>query len=209
MAEFWADWGALAYLAAAAWAFFEGETFVLLAAAAGRASGLIDPWLLMLSVWLGSFLGDQLWFTLGRKYGAKAVRKIPGAERKLASAIGFLEKYGVLFVLTFRFVYGVRNVASAACGVAKMPWSRFAFLNFIAAGLWAGSFVAAGWFIVGWLGEKGTLYALGSIGIAVVLYLGIRLVQYWRRPAVAAAAPEGPLQPAPLPVQAPPSGERP
>jgi membrane protein DedA with SNARE-associated domain len=183
----------VAYLAAAAWAFFEGETFVLLAAAAGRATGAIDPWLLMVSVWLGSFLGDQLWFTLGRKYGSKAVQKIPGAERKLASAIGFLERYGVLFVLTFRFVYGVRNVASAACGIAKMPWSRFAALNFVAAGLWAGSFVAAGWYIVGWLGEKGTLYALGSIGVAVVLYLGYRLVQYWRRPVAPPATAPAPV----------------
>ncbi|EHM01864.1 SNARE-like domain protein [Acetobacteraceae bacterium AT-5844] len=181
MAEFWADWGALAYAAAALWAFFEGETFVLLAAAAGRATNLIDPWILMLCVWGGSFLGDQLWFTLGRKYGVKAVRKIPGAERKLGTAVNFLNKYGVLFVLTFRFVYGVRNVASAACGVAKMPWAKFAVLNFIAAGLWASSFVAAGWFIVGWLGEKGTLYALGSIGAIVVLYLGFKAVQSWRR----------------------------
>lgn len=181
MAEFWANWGALAYAAAALWAFFEGETFVLLAAAAGRATNLIDPWILMLCVWGGSFLGDQLWFTLGRKYGVKAVRKIPGAERKLGTAVNFLNKYGVLFVLTFRFVYGVRNVASAACGVAKMPWAKFAVLNFIAAGLWASSFVAAGWFIVGWLGEKGTLYGLGSIGAIVVLYLGFKAVQSWRR----------------------------
>jgi membrane protein DedA with SNARE-associated domain len=190
VAEFWADWGALAYLAAAGWAFFEGETFVLLAAAAGRATGLIDPLMLMVSVWIGSFLGDQLWFTLGRKYGTRAVRKIPGAERKMASAIAFLERYGVLFVLTFRFVYGVRNVASAACGVARMPWLRFACLNFIAAGLWASSFVSAGWFIVGWLGEKGTIYALGSIGVVVVLYLGFKLVQYWRRPPAIPPATE-------------------
>ena len=27
MAEFWAEWGALAYVGAAMWAFFEGETF--------------------------------------------------------------------------------------------------------------------------------------------------------------------------------------
>jgi len=192
VAELWADWGALAYLAAAGWAFFEGETFVLLAAAAGRATGLVDPWLLMLSVWIGSFLGDQLWFTLGRKYGSRAVRKIPGAERKMASAISFLERFGVLFVLTFRFVYGVRNVASAACGVAKMPWARFAILNFIAAGLWASAFVSAGWYIVGWLGEKGTIYALGSIGVVVVLYLGFKLVQYWRRPAPTPSTVEEP-----------------
>ena len=43
MAEFWAEWGMLAYGAAAIWAFFEGETFVLIASAAGAdAFGTMD-----------------------------------------------------------------------------------------------------------------------------------------------------------------------
>jgi membrane protein DedA with SNARE-associated domain len=107
VAEFWAEWGKLAYVAAAVWSFFEGESFVLLAAAAGRATALIDPWALMFSVWLGSYAGDQVWFTLGRRYGPKAVRRIPGADRRLDQAMRFLDRYGVLFVLSFRFIYGV------------------------------------------------------------------------------------------------------
>ncbi|MBI0435021.1 DedA family protein [Roseomonas sp. KE0001] len=192
MAEFWADWGLLAYLAAAAWAFFEGETFVLLAAAAGQATGLINPWFLMISVWIGSFLGDQLWFTLGQRYGVRALRKLPAAERKVAKALRFLERYGTLFVLTFRFVYGVRNVASAACGIAGMKHSRFAILNFIAAGLWAGSFVAAGWYAVAWLGEEYTSYALMGIGALVVCFLAYKVVRLWRRPSAPVQAPELP-----------------
>ena len=181
MADFWADWGALAYVAAACWAFFEGETFVLLASAAGRATGLIDPWILMLSVWGGSFLGDQLWFTLGQRYGAKAVRKIPGAERRLTQAMGILERYGALFVLTFRFAYGIRNVAAAACGVAGMPRLRFMMLNFVAAGLWAAAFVSAGWFAVAWLGEKNTFYALGAIGFGAIIFLAVKLIRQRQR----------------------------
>ncbi len=177
LAEFWAEWGMLAYAAAAAWAFFEGETFVLLAAAAGRATGLIDPWILMVCVWLGSFAGDQCWFLLGRRYGARAVRRIPGAERRLEQAMGFLDKYGAVFVLTFRFAYGIRNVASAACGMAGMNLARFACLNFIAAGLWAGTFVAAGWFLAAWLGPEGLGWLLGGIGLAVIGWL---IVKVWR-----------------------------
>ena len=181
MAEFWAEWGNVAYLAAAAWAFFEGETFVILAAAAGQATRLVNPWLLILSVWIGSFLGDQLWFTLGQRYGMRAMSRIPGSEKRVASAMRFLDRYGTLFVLSFRFVYGVRNVASAACGIAGMRHLRFALLNFIAAGLWASSFVAAGWFAVAWLGEQATSYALAGVGAAVALYLAYRLIQFWRR----------------------------
>ena len=67
VAELWEAWGAFAYLVAAVWAFFEGETFVIVAAATGRTTGYIDPWLLMMSVWIGSFAGDQTWFYLGRR----------------------------------------------------------------------------------------------------------------------------------------------
>ena len=177
MAEFWAEWGLLAYAGAAGWAFFEGETFVLLAAAAGRAGCLINPWYLMLSVWGGSFFGDQVWFTLGRLYGVRAVRRFRGAEKRLAQAIGFLDRYGIAFVLTFRFAYGVRNVASAACGIAGMYWARFAVLNFVAAGIWAGSFVAAGWYLAGWLGANGVAWLFAMVGVIALSWIGFRV---WR-----------------------------
>ena len=185
MSEFWAEWGALAYLGAAAWAFFEGETFVLLASAAGKATGLINPWYLLLSVWAGSYAGDQLWFTLGRRFGAGAVKKIPGADRRLEQALRFLERYGTAFVLSFRFVYGVRNVASAACGIAGMNWGKFAFWNFIAAGLWASSFVAGGWYLAEWLGPDGVYWMLAGVGVCVLLLIAYKV---WRGVVRAAAA---------------------
>ncbi len=188
MAEFLTEKGAFAYAIAFVWSFFEGETFVLVAAAAARATGAIDPWILGLSVWGGSFLGDQVWFTLGKRYGAKAVARIPGAERRMASALRFLDRYGVVFVLTFRFIYGIRNVAAAACGVAGMGRLRFAALNFVAAGLWAFSFVAAGWYAVAWLGEENTLWALLAIGFVVVMCLVTRVILTRRRLARAARA---------------------
>lgn len=183
MAEFWAEWGALAYLGAFVWSFFEGETFVLLAAAAARFTDAIDPLFLGLCVWGGSFLGDQTWFALGKRYGSRAVSRIPGAEKRMASALRFLDRYGVVFVLTFRFLYGVRNVAAAACGIAGMSRLRFAVLNFIAAGLWAFSFVAAGWYAVGWLGEQNTLYALSGIGFVVVICLVTKVMLNRRKVA--------------------------
>ncbi|MGG5811568.1 DedA family protein [Falsiroseomonas sp. CW058] len=185
MAEFWEEWGALAYVAAAMWAFFEGETFVLVAAAAGATTGLIDPWVLMVSVWLGSFAGDQTWFTLGRRFGPAAVKRIPGAERRVAQASALLEKYGTLFVLTFRFLYGIRNVASAACGIARMDWGRFAVLNFIAAGIWAASFTWAGWFLGALLGPERLLWGLAGVAVAVITVFVLRRLLKRRRAVVA------------------------
>lgn len=183
MAEFWAEYGALAYLVAAGWAFFEGETFVLFAAAAGKHTGVVDPWILMFAVWAGSYCGDQTWFFLGRRYGARALKRIPGAEKRVAVATSFLERYGALFVLTFRFAYGIRNVASAACGIAGMDHRRFAFLNFFAAGIWAASFVWVGWFVAGLFTPPQLVYGIGGIGLAVFLFFVIRFVLARRRAA--------------------------
>ena len=147
---------------------------------------MVDPWLLALSVWLGSFAGDQLWFALGRRYGVAAVRRFPGAQHRVEVALSFIARYGVLFILTFRFAYGVRNVASAACGMTDMHRLRFAALNFVAAGLWAGSFVAGGWFLADWLGPQGVGWLLGTIGIAAIGWIVLRA---WRgRAAVGSPA---------------------
>jgi len=189
VAEFWEAWGSLAYLIAAVWAFFEGETFVIVAAAAGRATGYIDPWLLMVSVWIGSFAGDQTWFYLGRRWGPTALARFPKAADQFARATELLERYGAVFVLTFRFVYGVRNVASAVCGVAGMDRRRFLVLNFIAAGMWAASFVAGGWFL-GAAFEKGyALAVVGAVALVIIAFLIYRGTRPRRTPPAPAFAP--------------------
>lgn len=178
----------LAYGVAATWAFFEGETFVILAAAAGEATGLIDPWLLMICVWLGSFAGDQTWFLLGRRFGPAALKRIPHAQKQADRAAGLLERYGVLFVLSFRFLYGVRNVASAVCGIARMDYKRFAILNFIAAGVWSASFVGAGWFLGAALGAERLLWLLAGVAL---LAIGLVLARRLWQPRRVAPAPTG------------------
>lgn len=187
MAEFWADWGAAAYLLAALWAFFEGETFVLAASAIGAMTGAVDPWILMVSVWIGSFLGDQTWFTLGRRYGPRIMKKYPKAEAKMASATAMLLQYGTVFILTFRFLYGIRNVAAAACGLAGIGRLRFAVLNFIAAGVWASSFVAAGWFLGALIGPERLFHAIAG-GALLVLAVFLFRRFYKKRQARAAVA---------------------
>ena len=168
MAAIWSEWGHLAYVGAFIWSFFEGETFVLVASALGHATGLVNPWILMVTVWIGSFLGDQCWFFLGRRYGVRILRRFPGAEVKVGRVIDIVERFGAIFILSFRFAYGIRNVASVACGMTKMSYFYFAALNFIAAGIWAASFVAAGWFLAELFGAENIGWVLGGIGLFVI-----------------------------------------
>lgn len=134
----------LFYLGIFVWTFFEGETIAIFGGYAAYAD-VIEEAPLFLAAWLGSFLGDQLWYYLGRRYGPALLERFPRFKQKTALAMELLHRHHVAFILSFRFVYGIRNVSSFAVGLSGLPWHRFSALNFIAAGLWAASFVGAGY----------------------------------------------------------------
>ena len=165
-----AEWGSLAYLVAAVWAFFEGESFVLAAAALGAVAGGVDPWLLLGAAWLGAFVSDQVWFGAGRRWGPAMLGRSPRTARLVAAMQAPLARHGTLFVLGLRFLYGVRKFGA-------MPWARFAMLDAVAAALWAGTLVAAGWFLGEWLGPAGLGWGILA---AVVVVLGALGFRHWR-----------------------------
>ena len=58
--------------------------------------------------------------------------------------------------------------------------------NFVAAGIWAAAFVAAGWFLAEWLGPSNVGWALGAIGLIVIGSLVVRARAASRRRSAAA-----------------------
>ncbi len=138
------QYGTLVYVVIFLWTFLEGETFVIFAGAAAQ-QGTLHFWLLVLTAWLGSFSGDQMWFWLGRRYGTQILERRPNWRAGVDGALEMLQRYDKWFILSFRFVYGVRNFASFAMGMARVHPLRFAVLNFIAAFVWAFSFAGFGY----------------------------------------------------------------
>jgi membrane protein DedA with SNARE-associated domain len=174
--------GGYFYLIAFIWTFLEGETFVLFAGFAA-AQGLLNPILLLFVTWLGSFSGDQTYFWIGRYFGLRLLNRFPRWRNGVEAALYWLERYNAGFILSFRFIYGVRNFSSFAMGLSAVHWKRFLSLNFLAAGLWAGSFIALGYFLghaframLGHLMRSFSLVMLGAfIVFAVAVWLFHRL----------------------------------
>lgn len=136
--------GTLSYLVTFAWTFFEGETFVIFAGFAA-AQGLLAWPLLLIAAWLGSFAGDQTYFWIGRHFGVRLLARQPLWRARVDRALAWLKRFDAGFILSFRFIYGVRNFSSFALGISHVHWRRFLTLNFIAAGLWAAIFIAVGY----------------------------------------------------------------
>jgi membrane protein DedA with SNARE-associated domain len=171
------------YLITVAWTFFEGETFVLLAGAA-CANGLLDPLWLGACAWLGSYLGDQCWFFLGRKCGPLLLRRFPDWRPGVNMVHRWLERWDTLFILTFRFIYGIRNFSSVAIGLSDFGIARFMILNFIAAGIWATIFVSAGYLFGHEIGQLMGPWAewieVGALGLFLAVVLTVLLVSRLR-----------------------------
>ncbi|MBI1273267.1 MAG: DedA family protein [Alphaproteobacteria bacterium] len=161
------------YLITFIWTMLEGETFVIFAGMAAF-HGYLEPHWLVLSAWLGSFAGDQVCFYLGRRYGARALDKFPKLQKPRHALIKWIEKHTTAFILSYRFMYGLRNISAIMLGMTSISWARFAALNFAAAFLWSVSFVAMGYIFADTAKDIVESSAVG-ITIAIVLVFAFAL----------------------------------
>ncbi len=164
--------------------FIEGETILILAGFAAH-QGLLRIDLAILAAFLGSAAGDQLWFALARWRGRPFVEARPKLAEKLAPATRWLEKYPTLFILGFRFVYGIRNVAPVAIGLSAIPIRKFVLLNLLAAAIWATSFGLAGYSfgqaVEHFLGDLKDMQLKILGGIALLLFAGFLFRQFSKK----------------------------
>lgn len=158
------------YIITFVWTFLEGETFVIFAGIAA-AHHYLRIEFLILSAWLGSFAGDQLFFWIGRKFGKRIFKRFPKLEKPRRTVLGWVEKHSTGFILSYRFLYGLRNVSALAIGMSQIPWTRYAKLNLVGAFIWATSFAGVGYLFGDVLGNMIESSAIGFT-IAVVLLIG-------------------------------------
>ena len=163
------------------WTFFEGETVLLVAGFLAHKHYMPLGWCIS-AAFVGSMAGDQLYFWIGRRFGPQILEWRPGWRPLADRALGLLVRYQNLFILSFRFIYMVRNVASFSIGFAGVSFRRFTILNAIAALVWALSFGFGGYFF-----GKTMQAALGGLerfeGVVGGAIAVILLVLWWRRRA--------------------------
>jgi Uncharacterized membrane-associated protein len=126
--------------------FLEGETIVIIAGFMSASIGL-DPKLIALSAFCGSFISDQIMFSLGKYKGESVLRYFPRIARNVGRATTLFKKYDTALILGFRFVYGVRNVTPIMLGISGVSHLKFLILNFIGASVWALCFTYGGVYI--------------------------------------------------------------
>jgi membrane protein DedA with SNARE-associated domain len=179
--SFIAQYGLAAIFLGAA---FEGETSVVTGGLLAHQH-LLPLWGSAAAAVTGSFAADQLFFFVGRRYrDTKRVRRI--AEKPaFAKALDTLDRHPTVFILSFRFLYGLRTISPIAIGTSHVPARTFMLLNAISALVWGVVFTA-----IGYVFGDGLIEVVDRImpkqklaGVAILVVIAaltIAGVRYWR-----------------------------
>jgi membrane protein DedA with SNARE-associated domain len=190
--EWLQSYGAIAvYIAVLFGSFVEGESVILLASALAYKYDQISLTTLMAVAFLGSLCADQLMFFVGRHYGPRIIESRKSWKQASTRVFYHLHKHSTLFILGFRFIYGIRVASPIIIGAAGIGVKRFAILNVIAAFIWSvisnlGGYLIGYFFadrIVEFIYQIGRyqLYAVSGIAIVAAL-IGLYFLYKKRRP---------------------------
>lgn len=139
-------WG---YVILFLWSILEGELGLIFAGIAAH-TGHLNVWLAIFIAGLGGFVGDQIYFYIGRSNKAYIQKKLVAHRRKLALAHLLLQKYGWGIIFVQRYMYGMRTIIPISIGLTRYSAVKFAIINLISAWIWAGITILLAWV----LGDK-------------------------------------------------------
>ena len=92
--------------------------------------------LVLLISFVGTLTADQTLFYVGRHYGPGLLKRKPQWQERVDKIFTLLHRHNFMFILTFRFIYGIRTLSPLVIGASGVSVKRFTVLNLIAAVLW-------------------------------------------------------------------------
>lgn len=169
----------------------EGETVLVLAGLAAHQGFLPLSEVYVVAVIFG-WLGDQIFFWLGRWKGDAILLRFPSWARQKPRLDKWIHKYHAPVIIMVRFMYGLRAAGPVLIGHSGLsPWT-FALFNAIGALIWATIFITLGW-VFGQAAEKILAqishwgHYLFYIVAVVIMVVGFAIWLVNRRRAVRAA----------------------
>lgn len=133
------------YAATFVGSLIEGETVLTVAGLAAHRGYLHFPYLLALAS-LGSLIGDQAYFLIGRIWGKRLLARYPRFRPGVRRVDTLLVRYSGAAVVAVRFLYGLRTIGPIAMGASRLHWHTFLLYNAIGALLWSAAWLGAGFF---------------------------------------------------------------
>jgi membrane protein DedA with SNARE-associated domain len=124
------------YLAVFVGAFLEGETILALAGLAA-SRGYLDFAAVVAIAMVAGFLGDQLFFFLGRAKGQALLRRFPRWRERAHRFDAMLARWHAPLIVAIRFMYGFRILGPIMLGMGRVAAWKFLVFNLLGAAIWA------------------------------------------------------------------------
>lgn len=105
---------------------------------------------LLLLVWVGAVVGDQVGYLFGQRVGPALFRRPDSRLFKhehVDKAQAFFDKYGPKAIVLARFVPIVRTFTPITAGVSRMDYRIFVTYNLIGGTIWAFGVTLLGYFL--------------------------------------------------------------
>ncbi len=124
----------------------------------------------------GMFLGDCVWYWLGRGFGPK-IEKTKFYRKHLPKAEKFVNKIGIWQILAARIVYGTRNVTMLFWGIKKLSFVKFAAIDLLGCLVW-GTILASLGYSLSFSAEKliGDIKELEIGVLLLIIFAGILIL---------------------------------
>lgn len=160
--------------------FLPGDSILFAAGLVAATRDDTSIVLLIAVIFMGAFIGDQVGYVLGRKYGRAYLQKhsSPRIEKMVARAEDFYAKYGWSAVILARFYPWIRTFMPPIAGIGKMNYYKFLAANALGALLWG-----CGITLLGYYAASIPVLKDSSRGIAlffIVLTIAITVKNYRR-----------------------------
>lgn len=135
----------LAYLIIFLWCILEGELALILGGIFAH-EGHVNIAAIIFVAGLGGFVGDQIYFYIGR-YNKKYIqKKLRTQRRKFAVAHLLLQRFGWPIIFIQRYMYGFRTVIPMSIGITRYSARKFAVINLFSAWVWAAITILLAWY---------------------------------------------------------------
>jgi len=118
------------------WSILEGEMGLIMGGLLCH-TGDMNVYMAIFIAGLGGFVGDQIYFYIGRYNKGYVQTKLVSQRRKFALAHLLLKKYGWPIIFVQRYMYGLRTIIPISIGLTRYDAKMFAFINLISAWCWA------------------------------------------------------------------------
>jgi membrane-associated protein len=156
--------------------FITGDSLLFGAGLVAASTPSLSISVLAIGVGVAAFLGDQVGFLLGRRYGRGYLDRRGGrrTQRAIVKTEAFYLKYGWWAVVVARFMPWARVFVPVVAGVGRMSYSPFVSSNLVGALAWGVGITLTGYYAASIPGVKSAAYIIAGVFITASIVFGLR-----------------------------------